>query len=99
VATRTSRHHRHPRARSVRVTTPEEVAELTGGLLHRGYLTIDPAEGTLELGERGREAHATLVEAGRATLTRIAADIHPPEEEVAGILRRLAVSLLADVVL
>jgi hypothetical protein len=30
-------------------------------------------------------------------LTRIAADLHPPEEEVAGILRRLAVSLLADI--
>ena len=42
------------------------------------------------------QAHAALVEAGRATLTHIAADIHPPEEEVAGILRRLAVSLLAD---
>jgi MFS family permease len=79
-----------------RATTPEEVAELTAGLLHRGYLTIEPAEGALELSERGRAAHAALVEAGRATLTDIAADIHPPEEEVAGILRRLAVSLLAD---
>ena len=79
-----------------RGTTPEEVAALTAGLVHRGYLTIDPVDGNLELGERGRVAHAALVEAGRATLSRIAEDIHPPEEETAGILRRLAVSLLAD---
>src|SRR4051812_13049038 len=32
-----------------RGTTPEEVAELTAALLHGGYLTIDPAEGTLQL--------------------------------------------------
>jgi hypothetical protein len=75
---------------------PEEVAELTAGLLHRGYLTIDPAEGALSLSERGREAHVALVEAGRAELTRIAAEIDPPGEEVAGILRRLAISLLAE---
>ena len=83
----------HAQSRS---TTPEEVAELTAGLLHRGYLTIDPADGALGLSDRGRQAHAALVEAGRATLTSIAADIDPPEEEVAEILRRLAVSLLAD---
>jgi hypothetical protein len=67
-----------------RVTTPEEVAELTGGLLHRGYLTIEPAEGTLELGERGREAHATLVEVGRATLSRQAVPVRRFEPVVRG---------------
>ena len=79
-----------------RYTTPEEVAELTARLLQRGYLTIDPA-GSLELTESGREVYAALVEAGRGVLTHIATDLHPPEEEVSGILRRLAISLLADV--
>src|SRR5262249_34477925 len=79
-----------------RYTTPEEAAELTAKLLQRGYLTIDPA-GSLELTESGREVYAALVEAGRGVLTHIATDLHPPEEEVSGILRRLAISLLADV--
>ncbi len=78
-------------------TTPEEVAGLTADLLHRGYLTIEPASGRLELSERGRQAHAALVEAGRSVLTRIASDVDPPEQEVADILRRLAISLLADI--
>ena len=98
LAARSPRHQRHPRAQSRRkATTPEEVAALTADLLHRGYLTIEPASGRLELSEQGRQAHAALVEAGRAVLTRIAADIDPPEEEVADILRRLAISLLADI--
>ena len=80
-----------------KATTPEEVAALTAELLHRGYLTIEPASGRLELSEQGRQAYAALVEAGRSVLTRIAADIDPPEEEVADILRRLAISLLADI--
>ena len=80
-----------------KATTPEEVAALTAELIHRGYLTIEPASGRLELSEQGRQAYAALVEAGRAVLTRIAADIDPPEEEVADILRRLAISLLADI--
>ena len=80
-----------------KATTPEEVAGLTAELIHRGYLTIEPASGRLELSEQGRQANAALVEAGRAVLTRIAADIDPPEEEVADILRRLAISLLADI--
>jgi hypothetical protein len=80
-----------------KATTPEEVAGLTAELIRRGYLTIEPANGLLELSERGRQANAALVEAGRAVLTRIASDIDPPEEEVADILRRLAISLLADI--
>jgi EmrB/QacA subfamily drug resistance transporter len=79
-----------------KATTPEEVAALTADLLHRGYLAIDP-DGALELTARGNEAEAALVEAGRAVLTRIAADVHPPEEQVADMLRRLAISLLAEV--
>ena len=98
MAARPPRHQRHPGARVRRkATTPEEVAALTAELLHRGYLTIEPASGRLELSEQGRQANAALVEAGRAVLTRIAADIDPPEEEVADILRRLAISLLADI--
>jgi hypothetical protein len=80
-----------------KATTPEEVAALTADLIHRGYLTIDPTDGQLKLSEQGLQAQAALVEAGRAVLTRIAADINPPEGEVADVLRRLATSLLADI--
>jgi MFS family permease len=80
-----------------KAATPEEIAALTAELLHRGYLTIEPTSGRLELSDNGRKTHAALVEAGRAVLTRIASDIAPPEEEVATVLRRLAVSLLADI--
>ena len=84
--------------RETKATTPEEVAALTADLLHRGYLTIEPASGRLELSEQGEQANAALIEAGRSVLTSIAADIDPPAgEEVADILRRLAVSLLADI--
>jgi EmrB/QacA subfamily drug resistance transporter len=77
-------------------TMPEEVAALTADLLHGGYLTIEPAGGRLELSDHGRRAHAALVEAGRSVLTDIACDLDPPEHEVGEILRRLAISLLAD---
>jgi hypothetical protein len=77
-----------------KATTPEEVAELTADLIHRGYLRFEA--GRLELSEQGEQAYAALVEGGRAVLTRIASDIDPPEEEVAEILRRLAISLLAE---
>jgi hypothetical protein len=49
------------------------------------------------LSGQGRQAHAALVEAGRTVLTRIAAGVGPPEDEVADTLRRLAISLLADI--
>jgi EmrB/QacA subfamily drug resistance transporter len=75
---------------------PEEIALLTARLLERGYVALDPAGDGLELSERGRQAYAKLVDAGRAELTRLIADIHPPDDEVVVILRRLAVSLLAD---
>jgi pimeloyl-ACP methyl ester carboxylesterase len=80
-----------------RITTPEEVARLTASLIHRGYLTIDSEGSRLELSERGEQARTALVEAGRAELTRIVAGTHPPEEEVAPIMRRVAASLLADI--
>jgi hypothetical protein len=80
-----------------RITTPEEVAHLTANLIRRGYLTIDAENGQLELSDRGEQAQAALVEAGRAELTRIVADTDPPEAEVAPIMRRIAVSLLADI--
>ena len=83
--------------RETKAATPEEIAGLTADLLHRGYLTIEPASGRLELSDQGRQAHAALVEAGRSVLTRIASDVDPPEQEVTEILRRLAISLLADI--
>lgn len=79
-----------------KATKPEEIAGLTAELLHRGYLKIEPARGRLKLSEQGREAHEALVEAGRSVLTRIAADIEPPDDEVAETLRRLSISLMAD---
>jgi hypothetical protein len=82
--------HAAPRA------MPEEIALLTARLLERGYVAFDPAGDSLELSERGRQAYAELVDAGRTELTRLIADAHPPDDEVVVILRRLAVSLLAD---
>jgi EmrB/QacA subfamily drug resistance transporter len=79
-----------------RATTPEEVAELTAELLVSGYLTFDQDK-RLALTARGHEAHAALVESGRAALTRVAADIGAPEDESNSILSRLASSLLADI--
>ena len=83
--------------RETKTATPEEIAGLTADLVHHGCLTIEPATGRLELSERGRQAHAALVEAGRSVLTRIASDVDAPEQEVSDILRRLAISLLADI--
>jgi MFS family permease len=80
-----------------KATTPEEIVSLTGSLLHGGYLAIEPVSGQLELSAQGRRANDALVEAGRAVLTRIAADIDPPAEQVADTLRRLAISLLAEI--
>jgi EmrB/QacA subfamily drug resistance transporter len=78
-------------------TTPEEVAALTADLIHRGYFAIDPSSGRLELSGQGEQSYAALVESGRAVFTSIASDLHPPGEEVADILRRLATSLLAEI--
>jgi hypothetical protein len=75
----------------------EEIASLTASLLHGGYLAIEPGSGRLELSAQGERANNALVEAGRAVLTRLAADIDPPEEQVADTLRRLAISLLAEI--
>jgi MFS family permease len=80
-----------------KATAPEEVAGLTAQLVHRGYLTIEPGDGRLDLTEQGSRAYGALVEAGRAVLLRIAADIHPTGQETDVILRRLATSLLADI--
>jgi EmrB/QacA subfamily drug resistance transporter len=91
IATAGTLEHDPPRA-----AMPEEIARLTARLLERGYVVLDPAGDRLELSERGRQAYAKLVDAGRAELTRLIADVHPPDDEVVVILRRLAVSLLAD---
>jgi EmrB/QacA subfamily drug resistance transporter len=81
---------------SARSGTPEEIALLGVQLVQRGYLAPDPAGMQLELTGSGRGAHAKLVEAGRTELTTLIVGTHPPPEEVGAILRRLAVSLLAD---
>ena len=80
---------------TTRNVAPEEVAGLTARLVQRGYLTID-ASGGLELSERGRQVYDKLVDVGRTELTRLIADVRPPDGEVGVVLRRLAVSLLAD---
>ena len=79
-----------------RNASPEEVALLTARLLQRGYLTVDLEGDRIELSHTGLIAHEQLVEAGRAELRRLITDVHPPEDEVNDILRRLAASLLAD---
>jgi MFS family permease len=79
-----------------RSATPHEVALLTARLLERGYLTVDLVGDRIDLSDTGVRAHEKLVEAGRAELTRLIAGADPPEHAVGDILRRLAVSLLAD---
>jgi hypothetical protein len=79
-----------------RTASPEEIALLTARLLERGYLTIDLEDDRIELSDAGLRVHGRLVEAGRAELTRLIADAQPPDDEVNDVLRRLAVSLLAD---
>jgi EmrB/QacA subfamily drug resistance transporter len=79
-----------------RTAGPEEVALLTARLLERGYLTVDLEDDRIELSDAGLRVHGHLVEAGRAELTRLIADVHPPDDEVNDVLRRLAASLLAD---
>ena len=50
--------------RETKAATPEEIAGLTADLLHRGYLTIEPASGRLELSDRGQQAHARARRSG-----------------------------------
>jgi EmrB/QacA subfamily drug resistance transporter len=79
-----------------RSASPHEIALLTAKLLERGYLTVDLDPDQIELSETGLRAHEQLVWAGRAELTGLIADAHPPTEEIDDILRRVAVSLLAE---
>jgi len=81
---------------SPRSAGPEEVALLTARLLQRGYLSVELAEDRVELSDAGLRAHEQLVESGRVELTRLVADVRPPDDEVDDIFRRLAASLLAD---
>jgi hypothetical protein len=80
-----------------RSASPAEIALLTARLLERGYLTVDLEHDRIELSETGLHAHERLVEAGRAELMTLIADAHPPEDEVNGVLRQIAASLLADI--
>jgi EmrB/QacA subfamily drug resistance transporter len=76
---------------------PDEVALLTARLLERGYLVYDAGSERLQLSDRGLRAHARLVDAGRAELTELISSAHPPDDDVAAVLRRVAESLLADI--
>src|SRR5262249_24518739 len=73
-----------------------EIALRTARLLERGYRTVALEDDRIELRGAGLRVHGQLVEAGRAELTRLIADAHPPADEVNDVLRRLAASLLAD---
>jgi EmrB/QacA subfamily drug resistance transporter len=79
-----------------RSASPEEIALVTATLLERDYLTFDLEQGRIELSAMGVREYGRLVEAGRAELTQLIAETRPPDDEVNEILRRLAVSLLAD---
>ena len=79
-----------------RKASPDEVALLTARLLERGYLTLALEGDRIELSHTGLGVYERLVEAGRAQLTLLIADMHPPDDEINDVLRRLAASLLAD---
>ncbi|MGN6430331.1 MAG: MFS transporter [Gaiellaceae bacterium] len=73
----------------------ERVAALAGRLERRGL--ISNGAGPIDLTDRGREALAKLVDAGRAELTALCEHWHPDEDDLAPVLRRLADSLVADI--
>ena len=75
---------------------PARIARLTARLVALGYLSPGGATGGLELSEKGREAHARLVESGRSELTRLVSDQLGEEDELAPVLRRVAASLVAE---
>ncbi|HEV8251057.1 MAG TPA: MDR family MFS transporter [Gaiellaceae bacterium] len=77
-------------------SAPVRIARLTMRLIGRGYLTTEGAAEGLELSEKGREAHARLVESGRDELTRLVSERLGEEEELAPVLRRVAASLVAE---
>jgi hypothetical protein len=79
-----------------RSASPEQIALLTARLLRRSFLTVDLESDRIELSDTGLRVHQQLVESGRAELTRLIADARPPDNDVNGVLRRLAASLLAD---
>ena len=75
---------------------PARIARLTSRLVALGYLTPDGMTGGLELSEKGRDAHARLVESGRNELTRLVGEQLGEEDELAPVLRRVAASLVAE---
>ena len=79
-------------------TMPEEVAALTADLLHRGYLTIEPASGRLAADRPGPTGVCRPRRGGpRPCSTDIASGIAAARRRGRGTLRRLAISLLADI--
>jgi EmrB/QacA subfamily drug resistance transporter len=79
-----------------RSASPEEIALTTARLLERGYLTVDLTDDRIQLSDSGVGAYNHLVEAGRAELNNLIAEVQPPDEEVSNVLRQIAASLLAD---
>jgi EmrB/QacA subfamily drug resistance transporter len=79
-----------------RSASPDEIALTTARLLQRGYLTFDLTDDRIQLSDSGVGAYDQLVDAGRAELNNLIADVRPPDEEVSDVLRRIAASLLAD---
>ena len=75
---------------------PARIARLTTRLVALGYLSPDSAAGGLELSDKGREAHARLVESGRSELTRLVSEQLGEEDELAPVLRRAAASLVSE---
>ena len=65
-------------------------------LVALGYLSPGGTTGGLELSDKGREAHARLVESGRSELTRLVSEQLGEEDELALVLRRVARSLVAE---
>jgi len=76
--------------------TPARIARLTTRLVDLGYVTADGPAGDLELTDKGRDAHARLVESGRSELTRLVSEQLGEAVEVAPVLRRVAASLVAE---
>jgi EmrB/QacA subfamily drug resistance transporter len=76
--------------------TPARIARLTSRLVALGYLSPGDGAGGLELSDKGREAHARLVESGRSELTRLVGERLGEEDELAPVLRRVAASLVAE---
>jgi EmrB/QacA subfamily drug resistance transporter len=78
-----------------RTASPEDIALLTARLLQKGDLLVDLEGERIALSDVGVSSYGKLVESGRTELVQLAAGARPPDDD-GDVLRRLAVSLLAD---